>query len=549
MPEKRVRFRPAEILKNVFFVFVVFLIIQLMLSFGEGPTPLLIVSGRSMERTLLEGDVILWYPTDIEEVREGEIIVFIGINGNYVVHRVVSKISINGKSGLLTKGDNNDYIDQEKGELLVTEANFVGKVVTLDRSPFRIPYIGILWIEFSKIKKDVANVIWGRCSKIEDATIYFIIGIFLISTSHIMGGRRKEDILRYLFKGAEKIRIGRIFFTFFAVILILTYVPILILSTEIEVKVGVNESIEEEGYGDINFSDVSWNSTLNSTYYVYNPCMLPIKTVIFVDHSLRKFISTDKSYLLHPRTGLNKEIVVFVPYRTTPGIYSGKIRVFSSFFWTILPEELISFLRDIFKEEPLLVLTLLNLISSVIFSTIYLLLILLIDKIVVLCVIGKYEARFASVTGRKVCGYVPWLFKRFFNRLRSVYFLFTNWLLECEDEVVRISRLWPFLLGGFVYTIVCIRNGLILPIIYGSVVTSAVTFIYVTRSKAEIFAGNFVFVSVPITVFFVKSVFLTEAYVLSITVFSFLYLLLMCLTLPLSYITIRSIIHLKKLII
>lgn len=126
---------------------VLFLLSKIFSFFFSIPSYVLIVEGNSMSPNLNDGDIIVWLPTDIEKINEGDIIVFEG-KDSLVVHRVVEKFNVNGKWQLNTKGDANNYSDQNisyYGEMPITQEKLQGKVLSYN-SIFKLPYIGHLLI-------------------------------------------------------------------------------------------------------------------------------------------------------------------------------------------------------------------------------------------------------------------------------------------------------------------------------------------------------------------------------------------------------------------
>ena len=83
------------------------------------------LSGHSMYPTIRDGEKITIEYYDFEEVQVNDIIACYFKNiKHFVIHRVVNIDFIHGKRVLMTKGDNNDYVDAHA----VKSHNFVGMV-------------------------------------------------------------------------------------------------------------------------------------------------------------------------------------------------------------------------------------------------------------------------------------------------------------------------------------------------------------------------------------------------------------------------------------
>ena len=103
-----------------------------------GIVPYVVLSG-SMEPTIETGSVcFINKNTKIGSIKEKDIIAFKFKDGSLVTHRAIEVT----KSGIRTKGDNNDDIDGNK----VTEENFVGKNI------FWIPKVGYAVKAFQSTK-------------------------------------------------------------------------------------------------------------------------------------------------------------------------------------------------------------------------------------------------------------------------------------------------------------------------------------------------------------------------------------------------------------
>ncbi len=97
------------------------------------------VDGYSMLPTLEGGDLVVIQGTSLSDVHVGDIVVYNGLcsaQGESVVHRVVNITA----TGLITKGDNNQYTDQRYGIALspISQQCLEGRVV------YVIPYVELL---------------------------------------------------------------------------------------------------------------------------------------------------------------------------------------------------------------------------------------------------------------------------------------------------------------------------------------------------------------------------------------------------------------------
>ncbi|OYT37669.1 MAG: signal peptidase I [Desulfurococcales archaeon ex4484_58] len=113
-------------------------------------TPIAVVRGYSMYPLLREGDLVFAYKPKPEDIHVGDIIIYKGLRGNLVIHRVIKIRVINGKYYYVTKGDNNllpDYLEftgPDKAGIPYDRVE--GLVISINNSTLKIPYIGYLSI-------------------------------------------------------------------------------------------------------------------------------------------------------------------------------------------------------------------------------------------------------------------------------------------------------------------------------------------------------------------------------------------------------------------
>lgn len=98
-------------------------------------TPLIVLT-ESMEDEICDGDLIVARTTDIEDIREGDVISYFdpaSKSQSIVTHRVIKKTTVDGKVFFKTQGDNNDIADKHD----VPEENVIGVW-----TGFRVPFLG-----------------------------------------------------------------------------------------------------------------------------------------------------------------------------------------------------------------------------------------------------------------------------------------------------------------------------------------------------------------------------------------------------------------------
>lgn len=130
------RFSP---LNTALWILIALFLLLNAVSAVTGRSFIAVVSGASMEPILSTGDMVIIAPVSSpSDIRVGDVVVYKSAGGKLVIHRVISVVG-NGEY-FITKGDNNPVPDP----LQVPFKNVVGKVLSIDGTIIKIPYLGIL---------------------------------------------------------------------------------------------------------------------------------------------------------------------------------------------------------------------------------------------------------------------------------------------------------------------------------------------------------------------------------------------------------------------
>ena len=124
--------------RYLFYPLLVFLLIIVMLTSGVGKYQMVAIGSGSMSPVYERGDAVIFSKIkSLDEVEVGSIIAYYK-NNLLITHRVVEIIRKNGRYQFVTKGDNNENIDNE----MVDGTSVQGIVV------YKISYIGYptIWI-------------------------------------------------------------------------------------------------------------------------------------------------------------------------------------------------------------------------------------------------------------------------------------------------------------------------------------------------------------------------------------------------------------------
>lgn len=136
-------YKIKEIIFNIcYFLLLIYLIVFLPLLFGR--TPLVVMSG-SMEPTFKVGGIIYYTKNDIQDFKEGDILVYT-LGEHNISHRIIEV----EENGFRTKGDNNVSQDKE----IVKQSQILGKGTN-----WCIPFIGY-YVDFIYQRKYLIIIVF-----------------------------------------------------------------------------------------------------------------------------------------------------------------------------------------------------------------------------------------------------------------------------------------------------------------------------------------------------------------------------------------------------
>lgn len=139
-----------EIIKYALLIFIIILAFNtrtILYHITGSSTPIAVVKGYSMYPILREGDLVFAYKPKPNEIQVGDVIIYRGINGDLIIHRVIKVVVVGNKYYYVTKGDNNQLPDypEFQGPGIPYE-RVEGVVIKIYNSIFKIQYLGYLSI-------------------------------------------------------------------------------------------------------------------------------------------------------------------------------------------------------------------------------------------------------------------------------------------------------------------------------------------------------------------------------------------------------------------
>jgi signal peptidase len=143
----------SKLTSFIFFIITFFILIAAIGTFiTKEPFLLSSIRSNSMYPLFERGDLIVINKYfDRERLKAGDIIIFKtsdeAANNNWIAHRIIGG---NATDGYMTKGDANEYIDQENGAVPFIKPEWISnKVLAIGGNPLAIPLLGNLplWME------------------------------------------------------------------------------------------------------------------------------------------------------------------------------------------------------------------------------------------------------------------------------------------------------------------------------------------------------------------------------------------------------------------
>ncbi|MFQ6095079.1 MAG: signal peptidase I [Candidatus Bathyarchaeia archaeon] len=299
------------------------------------PTPIGIITSRSMEPIMTLGDVVFIQPIAIEDVKVGEIIAYHSPPDKTVIHRVVQIKTYPGKILLITQGDANTVTDQSLGFPPVTVKNLIGKVFLLDGAPVRIPIVGLYIVEARNFAIWLTqNKIWAFWGPL--VAIIYVFGPYL----------SPSGISRFSLRDSLRVKIPvKRFLTYILIAFVAISAFTFYFKTEaytLSMRVACLLETKEPTY--ISFGSMTYGDERDNTIEVTGAPLFPVKTVAMVLGNASMLVFPEpKTMIVEPQEYTTLNLHAKIPPRgeVEPGIYTGTVYIFSDTLLLILPDTFI----------------------------------------------------------------------------------------------------------------------------------------------------------------------------------------------------------------
>ena len=317
--------------------------------FTGTPFPLNLVTAQSMNPTLMEGDVVAWTPTTIDEIEIGDVVVFKSYvnwpGEKLVIHRVsdIKTASSTGERLLETKGDANSWKDQAGPHIpepYIREDHVMGKAISIGQTPLKIPFVGYLgvWVNdgleaLSQPTSSKGSLTYvGVFAPLTISIALFVILLFVLPEK----AKTIKEKLKFLIFGPKAIKLRRIIISFLAAYIVFLTIIHCFAYDSTTTSYGIESSSTDSA---LNFGRIKQGTeSFSKELPVVNMGTLPVKGVIFGRGNVSEHV-TRKTFLLGSGESENIPLKAVASNNSRNGTFYGDIMVYSSPFWTIFPDE------------------------------------------------------------------------------------------------------------------------------------------------------------------------------------------------------------------
>ncbi len=486
-----------------------------------------------MTPTLLEGDIVAWTPINIEDLKDGDVIVFKSYiswpDEKIVVHRVSHIVEKNDGNILLeTKGDKNEWTDQAGPHIpepYIREDHLMGKVLSIGQIPLRIPFVGYIgvWINqglnvLSQPSSSKGSLDYiGIFAPLTISIVILVILIFLLPEKV----KTFKEKIRLNILGRKPLNMKKTLVSFIIVyIVFLTVIHCFAYDSAIA-SIGVNTESEKSG---MDFGKVTKGAeAISGDLSLINPSTMPVKGIVFAKGEMSQFIE-GQVFQLDRGVTSSAIIKAKVSNESENGSYIGQLMVYSSPFWLIFPDGFIKIINNLNSEATVFIL---DLLSAIILTTLTMLCLITItyvgDRIVIWSINRSWQNTSILILKRKTIDKlhkvkinvkrnfrknIGWIFSVNISKINYKQTIFSTFgkpliaalvilpiffILKDEILAMLISVL---IAGGLAYIISCkLRNKIVLTVmiamtiaIIHMIITSNLVIISQNRETTELMA-------------------------------------------------------------
>ena len=313
------------------FLFLITITVGYFIFQATGLPSVVIVRGKSMEPTLIEGDIVFVVQKNPEKISIGDVVVF-DFRGTSIVHRVVEKSFIEDTVGFTTKGDANPTSDQELGVPPLKPENVKGVLFSQKGSPLIIPRVGLVYVLGNEA---VSYWTSGRISLLFP-TIILGLGVMVF-----LRGKKTKELNGFPFsrsKITKKTFATMILLTF--VVIQISFIP-LVPSRIHSYNMRIGVETQPQSDADFNLGSLELGKTKNITITLYaqSAIQIPSNGFAYIEGNASQLLNLpDPNIQITPDKKMTTiELTAYAPSNALKDDYTGKLIVYDRPELSVVP--------------------------------------------------------------------------------------------------------------------------------------------------------------------------------------------------------------------
>ncbi len=316
------------------------------------PFPIDLVTSDSMSPALMEGDVVAWTPSTIDEIEIDDVVVFRSYvhwpDEKIVVHRVTDIVTRKSTGELMlgTKGDANTWTDQAGPHIpepYIREDHLMGKVLSIGKQPLKLPFVGYIGIWVNEgiellAQSTAAKGALTYAGVFMPLTISAVILVVLLFTLPEKRKTVKEKLRFYIF-GSRPLKVKHTLVFFLTIYIIFLLVIHCFAFDSTTGSLGVERSSPKSSisFGKINQGETSPDIKLP----IINPSTMRVKGIIYGDGEIAPYFD-EQIFEIDSGGVMEVPLTATAPNGSINGSYAGNIMIYSSPFWLLFPDDMMA---------------------------------------------------------------------------------------------------------------------------------------------------------------------------------------------------------------
>lgn len=323
--------KSGSLLFNLAFLLLLTITAGYFIFQATGLPSVVIVRGKSMEPTLIEGDIVFVGQIDPNKISSGDIVIF-DFRGTSIVHRIVETSYVEGTKYFTTKGDANPTTDQERGVPPLRSENVKGVLFSQSGSPLTIPRVGLIYVTGNEaVSYWTAGRIWLIIPSV-------ILGLALIVS---LRGKKTSTFNGFPFSRSKMTK-G----TFATMILLTVIVTQISFASLIPFRIhsysmGIGVETQPQSNADFNLGSLELENSKNITVTLYTQSTIkvPSKGFAYIEGNASQLLKLpNPDIVITPDKNMATiELTAYAPSDTVKDAYTGTLIVYDRPILSLAP--------------------------------------------------------------------------------------------------------------------------------------------------------------------------------------------------------------------